>query len=183
MPGLSEHFHPPEPQLVVLGRKGVLIHADLTYRFLRRQVARGKTVDQNFIRARPRGRPGECRQIRLQVFRIVGQRIQIVALDHRCAGIGARVEYSPPVGAPAVVYRDRLRRRRNRAVADPDVLRTGVKLDLDRLRQKQLPAPRKPSRCSGPVQARLSTMSRWRPMSRFARRRNRGCGPPLSPPE
>src|SRR5205807_4418182 len=69
--GLGENLDAAIAKLVVFGREGILVDADLTNRILRRKISAAKTIDKNRAAAGPGGWPSKSLQVGLEVGRIV----------------------------------------------------------------------------------------------------------------
>jgi hypothetical protein len=80
-PGLGEDLDAPEPQPVVLGGKGVRVEADLADRLLGRHAPAGEAVDEELAAAGAGGGTGQGLQRFRQVVGVVGQRLEVVALE------------------------------------------------------------------------------------------------------
>ena len=76
--GLGENFDSPVPKLVVLGRKRILIDANLTNRRFRRQLPGRKSINVHLAAIGARRRPGQRLQLRRQFIRIVRERFQVL---------------------------------------------------------------------------------------------------------
>src|ERR1700758_1066092 len=85
--GLGEDFDPSVPELVVFSGKRVLVDANFANGSLRRKLAGGEAVDINLPAIWPSGRSGESLQVRLQIIRIVRERLEVFSLKHNRAGV------------------------------------------------------------------------------------------------
>ena len=65
--------------------EGILVDADFADRRLRRQLPGGESVDVNLSAVRPSRRSGQRLQLRRQLVRIVGERVEVFALQDQRA--------------------------------------------------------------------------------------------------
>ena len=89
--GLGEDLDAAVAQTVVLGREGVGIDADLANGGFGRKAPAGKAVDVNLAAVGAGRGPGEGLQVVLQLVRIVGQGVEIGALQHQRAGVAVGI--------------------------------------------------------------------------------------------
>ena len=108
--GLGEDFDAAVAELVVLGRKRILVDADLADRFLRGELASAESIDEDCATAGSGRRAGERQQVRLEILGIVGQRLQIGAAQHQRARVVRGVGGD---GRPGIIPHDYLLRRRD----------------------------------------------------------------------
>ena len=80
-----------------------MINAHFANGFFGRQVAGAESIDQNLVAARSCRRARKSRKVSLQIFRVIRKRLQIIAADHRGAGVGPRVNGSGRTGV--VIHR------------------------------------------------------------------------------
>ena len=85
--GLGEDLDAAVAQAVVLGGKWILVDADFADRRLRRNLAAGESVDINLSAVGARRRTGQRLQFALQFVGIVGERVQVLALDDDGVGV------------------------------------------------------------------------------------------------
>ncbi len=84
---LGEDLDAAIAQLVVFRREGILIDANLTNRRLGRNLAAGETIDVNLAAVGADRRTGKSLQVGGQIVRIVGQGIEVFALQYDLRGI------------------------------------------------------------------------------------------------
>src|SRR5580700_296314 len=75
--GLGEDLDFPVAYLVVLGRKGILIDADLADGFLGRKLAAAEAVDEDGAAVGSGRRAGERLEVGREVVGVVGERIEV----------------------------------------------------------------------------------------------------------
>src|SRR6202034_1012908 len=87
-------------QLVVLGRKRILVNADFANRGLGRKLAGGETVDIHLAAVRSRRGAGQGLQVGQQFVGIVGQSFEFLAGNGDGAGVagGIHVDGGSGVG-------------------------------------------------------------------------------------
>src|SRR5579884_1231867 len=85
--GLGEDLDATVAQLVVLGRERILIDANLADRRLGRNLPAGESIDVDLPAIGADRRTGERLQIRGEIVRVIGQRVEILALQHDLARI------------------------------------------------------------------------------------------------
>ena len=90
--GLGQDLDAPEAEPVVLGGERVGVEPDLADRLLGRHAAAGEPVDEELATAGTRGGPGQGLQRFGQLVGVVGERIEIVALEDDAARALARVQ-------------------------------------------------------------------------------------------
>ncbi len=88
--GFGEDFDAPVAQFVVLRRKGVLVDADFADRRFWRKLPAGESIDINLPAAGACRRTGQRIEFVLQFVGIVGERIEIFALDDDGSGVAVR---------------------------------------------------------------------------------------------
>ena len=85
-----EDFDAAIAKVIVLGRERIRVDANLANRRLGRQRASRKTIDVDLAAVGTGGRAGQGLQVVLEFVRIVGEHIQILALDDERARILVR---------------------------------------------------------------------------------------------
>ena len=76
---------------VEFSRKRILVDADLANRRFRRQRSTGETIDVDLAAVRAGRGSCESGQLVRQLVRIVGERIEILALEHDRTGIASGI--------------------------------------------------------------------------------------------
>src|ERR1700734_1007441 len=89
--GLGENFDAPVSDLVELGRKWILVDANLADRGFGRKLPSGETVDVKLASVGTCGRTSEGFQISLQFVGVIRQSIQFFAGDSDGACVVRRV--------------------------------------------------------------------------------------------
>src|SRR5438270_6803819 len=79
---LGENLNAAIAQLVVLCRKGIRINANLADRGFGRKLPGGESVDIHLTAVGTSGWSRERLQLRLQLVRIVRERVEILSLQH-----------------------------------------------------------------------------------------------------
>ncbi len=87
--GLGENLDAPVAQPVELGGKGILVDANLADRRLGRKLPAAEAVDINLPAVRSSRGSGQRRQLVGQFIGIVGERVQVLALEDDGAGVAA----------------------------------------------------------------------------------------------
>ena len=88
---LGEDLDAAEAEFVVLGRKRVLVDANLADGFLGRKLASAEAVDVNGAAVGTRGRAGQGLQIGGEVVGVIGERFEVGPAQRQGAGIAGRV--------------------------------------------------------------------------------------------
>ncbi len=98
--GLGKDFNAAVTQLVVFGRKRILVDANLANRGLGGKLAGGETVDVHLAAIRSRRGPGQGLQVGQQFVGIVGQSFELLAGDGdgSCVALGIDVDRGRGVG-------------------------------------------------------------------------------------
>ena len=89
--GLGEDFDPTIPELVEFRRKRILVDANLAYRSFGRKLAGGEAIDVHLSAIGTSGRTSQGVQVLLQLIRIIGQGVEVLAGKHNSAGVACRI--------------------------------------------------------------------------------------------
>src|ERR1039458_3357074 len=81
-PRLGENVDAAIAQLVVLRREWVCIDPNLANSVFWRQITAAESINVDGATIRSGGRPGEGLEVRRQVVRIVGERIEVRSAQH-----------------------------------------------------------------------------------------------------
>ena len=92
VPGLVKTLDAAKAQPVKLRRERILIDANLADGRLGRQLATGKAVDVDLAAVGTGRGAGQRRELGGEFVRVVRERIEVRALNHRCAGIAVGVD-------------------------------------------------------------------------------------------
>ena len=85
--GLGEDFDAAVAEAIVLCRKWILVDTDFANRRFRRKLSAGKTVDEDLAAVGSGGRTGESLQFAGEFVGIVGEGIEVLALEDDGVGV------------------------------------------------------------------------------------------------
>ncbi len=92
VPGLVKNLDASVAELVVLGREGIAVDADLADGRFRWKLPGGKAVNVNLAAVRSGGGSGERVQFILQFVRIIGERVEVFAFEDETVGVAGGID-------------------------------------------------------------------------------------------